>query len=576
MDASDSDSSVDLVFDSQPDAAPDDEEERRGVETVTVGAPNGDDDVERGNGRSSIGRRRSGRAARLGSFLPEPSLAESGNDALYMSEHQGNDDDDGSIDDDGANFGSLRSIPAVTSSGAAGAGPSQIPRRPSVHDVAAMDALKRSLTLASSGSLHSSMNRTNSFAYNSAALSRTNSMISLASRGTSASVSRRKSPPDLDEESQLRGGSGAEVEVDDVDPHTRAFRAAIRSACHDAFGVMGVDVWLHDEADGSFHHAPGGYYRHRGYRPEDAAQKFALERLEDETRADFVPPARQVPGAGLAGFFWSQCSTHDRANTWRDVRAIVDDPDQPPYPRMRVLCEAGYGKATGVPFDVRGHRGVVLYFARATADRGQLTEFVNDVHLRASADLIGAISASSIAAEASKAAKADRLAKTMRRVRAKMVCILVFAKWFKDPDDRENFMENAAVRNDAAGTKPAKLSMSRRLSMEVRRKMRKSYRQSVFNAMVECAKHKVRLTVEKSKGGHMQPPPCMPWVQAVWVFVGALLTLMVLSAMSLALVDSTGYGLVMGPFGALSKSAPVPLDAKRRRTRLTLFLSRRQ
>ena len=78
------------------------------------------------------------------------------------------------------------------------------------------------------------------------------------------------------------------------------------------------------------------------------------------------------------------------------MKAITDDPDQPPYLRMTLLEQAGYGKACGVPFDLRGHRGVVLYFARATADESMLTETTNDLHLRVSADLIGGISASVI------------------------------------------------------------------------------------------------------------------------------------------------------------------------------------
>ena len=179
---------------------------------------------------------------------------------------------------------------------------------------------------------------------------------------------------------------------------------------------------------------------------------MALERIEDEACVNFVPPTRQVPGAGLAGehsvlmcrkkhsppsssflysppsspfpnkgYFWSQVGTHNRhnflgkdrkdTNVWRDTAATVNDPDQPPYPRMAMLEQAGYGKACGVPFDIRGHRGVVLYFARATADRNQLTELANDMHLRVSADLIGAISANSITSEASLLSKGNRLAK---------------------------------------------------------------------------------------------------------------------------------------------------------------------
>ena len=45
----------------------------------------------------------------------------------------------------------------------------------------------------------------------------------------------------------------------------------------------------------------------------------------------------------------------------------------------------------------------------------------------------------------------------------------------------------------------------------------------------------------------------MPWVQSAWVFVGAFLTLTLLSALSSAFTDSIGYVIVLGPFGALSE-----------------------
>lgn len=91
---------------------------------------------------------------------------------------------------------------------------------------------------------------------------------------------------------------------DDVDVHSRMLSLAIENACHSAYGIIGVDVWIYDEDDGSFHHAPGGYHRHYLYEPEGFKEQMALRRIEDETLANYVPPTKQVPGAGLAGYFW--------------------------------------------------------------------------------------------------------------------------------------------------------------------------------------------------------------------------------------------------------------------------------
>ena len=218
---------------------------------------------------------------------------------------------------------------------------------------------------------------------------------------------------------------------------------------------------------------------------------------------------------------------------------------------MAMLEQAGYGKACGVPFDIRGHRGVVLYFARATADRDQLTELANDMHLRVSADLIGAISANSITSEAILVSKENRLAKTMRRIRAKLTAILVFSKWFKEPAGELPDEDEARIRIELNGNLTP--SFRKQVSHEFQQRMRKSYRQRITESMINSVRQKAKLTAEKSRGGNVQPPPPMPWVQSVWVFSGAFLTLLLLSALSSAFTNSTGYGIVLGPFGALSE-----------------------
>ncbi|EJK61098.1 hypothetical protein THAOC_18464 [Thalassiosira oceanica] len=426
-------------------------------------------------------------------------------------------------------------------------------RRPTIHDTSAMDALRNSLNHSRHGSLNLSRHGSSSH-HGSLNLSRHGSSShpdSSEALPNSLSSSRRCSlDEDDDEEAQ-------DDEEEETDPHSKRFQQAIIDACHDAFGVIGVDVWLHDEEEGGFHHAPGGYYRNKNYRPKGYKENLALERIEDENCVNFVPPTKQIPGAGLAGYFWSQVGNRtnflgkDRQdrNIWRDTAAIVNDPDQPPYPRMAMLEQAGYGKACGVPFDIRGHRGVVLYFARATADRNQLTELANDMHLRVSADLIGAISANSITSEAILLSKGDRLAKTMRRIRAKLTAILVFSKWFKEPAGEIPDVDAVKVRVDLDGNLTP--SFRKMVSHEFQQRMRKSYRLRMTESVVNSVRQKARLMAEKSRGGNVQPPPPMPWVQSVWVFSGAFLTLLLLSALSAAFTDSTGYSIVLGPFGAL-------------------------
>ena len=49
----------------------------------------------------------------------------------------------------------------------------------------------------------------------------------------------------------------------------------------------------------------------------------------------------------------------------------------------------------------------------------------------------------------------------------------------------------------------------------------------------------------------MQPPPAMPWGQAIWVFVGVFITMLTIAAVNEAISSSHQYSIILGPFGAL-------------------------
>ena len=194
-------------------------------------------------------------------------------------------------------------------------------RRPTIHDTSVMDELRHSLhrsrhgdALRNSGnslnlSRHGSLGQSG---HGSLSHSRNGSLGhsghgSLShsrhgpreSSGSIVTMATRKSSNDENEDDE----EAQDEEETETDAHSKRFQQAIIDACHDAFGVIGVDVWLHDEEEGGFHHAPGGYYRNKNYRPKGYKENLALERIEDENCVNFVPPTKQVPGAGLAGEF---------------------------------------------------------------------------------------------------------------------------------------------------------------------------------------------------------------------------------------------------------------------------------
>jgi hypothetical protein len=56
---------------------------------------------------------------------------------------------------------------------------------------------------------------------------------------------------------------------------------------------------------------------------------------------------------------------------------------------------------------------------------------------------------------------------------------------------------------------------------------------------------------KKLKGGNLEPPPPMSLNEGLLTFMGVLLTLLVLQEASDWIEKITGYGIIMGPFGAL-------------------------
>lgn len=198
----------------------------REVVVLQVAMPDNDDD------RSA--RRRPKRR----SFLPDASEnASYHGDGLYASEHsarepivpvdldptqtsQSHDEEQAAAPSDIIGSSCLThssSSPAIVA-----------PRRPSItresaHCTATFDALRRSL-------------------HSNGDLRRTNAMSRATSMGSASSaLSRQTAGVTTEDDASARL---PEIDEDDAeDPHSRAFRAAIMSACHNAFGIIGADVW---------------------------------------------------------------------------------------------------------------------------------------------------------------------------------------------------------------------------------------------------------------------------------------------------------------------------------------------
>lgn len=407
----------------------------------------------------------------------------------------------------------------------------------------------------------------------------------------------------------------------DVD-RIRIYRA-IEEVGLAAFGIIAIDVWLIDSGGGNgtdfdgatLSHPKLQHDHHRGQlnhsvlwtNPTFCLQQpsEALGRLVDPTDPRYVPATPQVAGAGLAGYFLSQGSgtshtealnPHQEKNLhWRSLKAITSDPFQPPYERLRVLEEAGLGKATGILFDIPSmsggsgvpttkaasgmaashhhhpsahsshHQGIVLFFARAEADDDLLNEPANVHLMKMAAQHVGTASALAQIRQASIAAKSKRTRNTFRRIQTNMSCVRAFIDRSPSYSIRSS-KRGGSLRRDTQKSLSARYSPFPGRQRSTRAAGRKNqywgsiggyigqqcsfvFQQLSFWIwlLVEEVQFRVLSVVDKSKGGSIRPPPSVPWVNTFWTFSGVFLTLCTLVNLS-NLVSSA---LVLAPFGAL-------------------------
>lgn len=142
----------------------------------------------------------------------------------------------------------------------------------------------------------------------------------------------------------------------------------------------------------------------------------ALKRLTDKSHKGYIPLDDDImPGVGLLGALWNEVSWNAYWNgekierfqprnavidhkkiarvklLWRDLEGLSIDPDQPYDPRLKLIVEAGVGKAVAVPYYVNGLKGIVVFGARKTADQAKIQSSTNSLLLSNAAGLVGSL-----------------------------------------------------------------------------------------------------------------------------------------------------------------------------------------
>jgi hypothetical protein len=308
-----------------------------------------------------------------------------------------------------------------------------------------------------------------------------------------------------------------------------------------AFGVILVELWvLHDSGTHLFRPQCGWWIDEYA----DTKDKFA--RLTDSTLSDYIPAEPLPPGVGLPGYLWSQSSSGNPADlqdvgsrfsmgggatrtsiinaesrfhstriraellparlSWCEVKPLADDPDQPYNPRLKFLAEAGLGLAAGVPFNMGGTQGIVVYMARQSASLHKLTSAINEEYLQRATMVIGSAYSLRTSRLAVEREKIEDMKDCWGRVRSKVTAINSMSKTLADVVKEECEKPSGVESNNVIGE----------LVKDV---------DGACKKVVDYFVGKFRLEARKIFGANVKAPPFFSGEQAWFTFIASLITL---------------------------------------------------
>ena len=384
--------------------------------------------------------------------------------------------------------------------------------------------------------------------------------------GSTNSFLADSSPKSVRVKQQLFSTTQLHHHGDDED-RKRIYRVA-EEAGISSFGIIAVDVWWIEANDGQITHS-GVLWTSPTFCWQNPSE--ALDRLVNPKHPRHVQATPQVAGAGLVGYYLARgADTKDRSSgrplEWTNLQALTSDPFQPPYERMVVLENAGFGKVTGIPFETDGHHGMVLYFARATAVERMLNEPSNVNFLHMATKHIGTASALSRHRLASMRVKSQRVHRVRQRVRTKFNVLSAFMslpgspKYRKERQEDQGPNDSLFRRSFRSFARLERYPSDSFLEMSIRESVLKPL--VVFNDRVkfrcgflqEEVRNRLQVLVKKAKGSTIRPPPQIPWTNTAWTFVGAFLTFLMLIGFRQfwsLYWHGGGKPFVLAPFGAL-------------------------
>jgi len=377
---------------------------------------------------------------------------------------------------------------------------------------------------------------------------------------------------------------------------------AINETGTNACGIIGIDIWTmkkndtprpsmqrrksltlplaykyednddNNNNDGCLYHFGTGMnwinplFRQQLIDNGDTEKLRILQRLTDAAcGSDYFHPFSEPSGVGLAGNYWQQYGDiagskryfQDKLR-WRKVKAFTSDPHQFSTARMVALGQV-FGKCTGVPFDIFGEsKGVVVFFARTTAEERIINTEVNSNFLRLASYNIGSAIAMSSARVRSEQSRKDLTTRLFKKARMAFMVMTLFRKSISkldvdllsddDDDDGKKKVVNDYDR-DASGT-------TYNSSSKKKINWRQSIQETVTATKSVASYTKTKAMKLKSKTLHppsIKPPPAGSLYVSSYSFMGSFIIFLTLFGLKQLFETVSGESatVIIAPFGAL-------------------------
>lgn len=330
------------------------------------------------------------------------------------------------------------------------------------------------------------------------------------------------------------------------------FHRVVRDTGRWAFGVVLVEVWVLNAARTHLFRPDHGWWIDP--YATDFGDNPKFDRLTDPTREDYLEAVPLEPGCGLPGalYAYSQAEHGNvkrsqrhvvknyQSVTWREVKPIAEDPDQPYNQRLKFLATAGLGWAAGIPFSVGTSKGLVVYMARATVNLQKLIDPINVDYLTHATLVIGSAYALRIPRLKVEQARRKERYNTLQRVRQKLRVLRILNMSLESFVREESHRPTTSSKLDAAHQFYSKIGGTVTFIA--------NDSQTKAGAAWSWISQKAVTTWKKCRGANVRPPPPFTWRQTLFTFFGCFVTLAVITKINDALTNNYGseYSIVLG------------------------------